>query len=114
MTDDLGNRTDHAEEARALLAYAESYGSDAHRVRGDGAPGRARAAMDRGLLAATQGQVHATRAEDEQLRLPNLFQSGAIGGGPMNDRIPGAVQSHLRREWPDIAAMLGVARRLTT
>ena len=95
MTDDLSNRTDHAEEARALLADAESYG---------------RHAPARGLLAATQAQVHATLAVAEQLRLANLFQSGAIGGGPMNDHIPGAVQSHLRREWPDIAATLGVAR----
>ena len=110
MTDDLRNRTDHAEEARALLAYADSYRNDAHRFRGDGAPERARAAMDRSLLAATQAQVHATLAVAEQLRLANLFQSGAIGGGPMNDRIPGEVQSHLRREWPDIATILGVAR----
>src|SRR5690606_14414483 len=101
MTDDLRNRTDHAEEARALLAYSESYGNDARRFRGDGAPERARAALDRSLLAATQAQVHATLAVAEQLRLANLFQSGAIGGGPMNDHIPGEVQSYLRREWPD-------------
>lgn len=86
MTDDPRNRTDHAEEARALLADAES------------------------LLAATQAQVHATLAMVEQLRLMNLFQSGAIGGGPMNDHIPGEVQSYLRREWPDVAATLGVSR----
>ena len=54
--------------------------------------------------------MHATLAVAEQLRLANLFQSGAIGGGPMNDHIPGEVQSYLRREWPDIAATLGVAR----
>ena len=110
MTDDLRDRADHAEEARALLAYSESYGSDARRFLGDGALERARSAMDRSLLAATKAQVHATLAVAEQLRLANLFKSGAIGGGPMNDHIPGEVQSHLRREWPDIAATLGVAR----
>src|SRR5690606_40963091 len=110
MTDDLRNRTDHAEEARALLAHSESYGNDARRFLGDGALERARAALDRSLIAATKAQVHATLAVAEQLRLANLFQCGAICGGPMNDHIPGAVQSHLRREWPDIAATLGVAR----
>lgn len=112
MTDDLSNRTDHAEEARAMLAYAESYGSDARRFLGDGALERARAALDRSLIAATRAQVHATLAVAEQLRLANLFQSGAIGGGPVNDHIPGEVQSYLRREWPDVAATLGVARWL--
>src|SRR5690606_22325838 len=111
MTDDPGNRPDHAEEARALLADAESYGNDAHRLRfNNESPERARAAMDHGLLAATQAQVHATLAMVEQLRLAKLFQSGAIGGGPMNKHTPGHVQTYLRREWPDIAATLGVSR----
>lgn len=111
MTDDLRNRTDHAEEARALLADAESYGNDAHSLRlNNEPPEQVRAALDHGLLAATQAQVHATLAVAEQLRLANLFQSGAIGGGPMNKHTPGHVQTYLRREWPDIAATLGVAR----
>jgi len=108
MTDDW---TNHAEGAQALLADAESYGNDAHRLRfNNEPPEQVRAALDHGLLAATQAQVHATLAVAEQLRLANLFQSGAIGGGPMNDHIPGEVQSYLRREWPDVAATLGVAR----
>jgi len=97
MTDDLRDRTDHAEEARALLAYAESLLAEAQ-------------AHAESLFAAAQAQVHATLAVAEQLRLANLFQSGAIGGGPMNDQIPGEVQTYLRREWPDIAATLGGAR----
>src|SRR5690606_1366759 len=111
MTYELRNRTDHAEEARSLLADAESYGNDAHRLRfNNEPPEQVRAAMDHGLLAATQAQVHATLAMVEQLRLANLFQSGAIGGGPMNKHTPGHVQTYLRQEWPEIAATLGVAR----
>ena len=111
MADDLRDRIDHAERAQALLIDAESYGNDAHNLRfNNEPPERVRAALDHGLLAAAQAHAHANLAVVEQLRLANLLRAGAIGGGPMNNHTPGEIQSYLRREWPEIAAMLGVAR----
>lgn len=104
-------RVNYTEEARALLADAKAYANDAHSLRfNNEPPERVRAALDHGLLAAAQAHVHANLAVAEQLRLANLLQAGAIGGGPMNNHTPGHVQSYLRREWPEIAAMLGVNR----
>lgn len=102
-------RVNHAERARALLADAEAYANDAHSLRfNNEPPERVRAALDHGLLAAAQAHAHANLAVAEQLRLANLLQAGAVGGGPMNNHTPRYVQSYLQQEWPDIAATLGV------
>lgn len=87
---------DHAREARKTLEWLARAGENTIR--------------EEGPLEVAVAQVHATLAVAEQLRLANLLQSGAIGGGPMNNHAPGDVQQYLRREWPDIAAALGIGR----
>jgi len=89
-------RIDHAAEARKSLAWLDRVPESVMR--------------EDGPLVVAAAQVHATLALVEQMRIANLLQSGAIGGGPMSDHYPGAVQSYLRKEWPDIAAALGVDR----
>lgn len=89
-------RIDHAAEARKSLEWLDRVPESVMR--------------EDGPLVVAAAQVHAILALVEQQRVANLLRSGAIGGGPMSNDVPGEVQSYLRREWPDIAAALGVER----
>lgn len=87
-------RIDHAKEAGDALYWLENAGDNVVR--------------ERGPMEVAMAQVHAILALVEQMRIANLLQSGAIGGGPMSNRSPGDVQSYLRWRYPDIAAALGL------